>query len=380
MHSSEAGVPAIAPWPAGMRRPVKVAFLLQDFTMGGIASWVYTICEELHRTDPGAFEFHFIATHGWVIQPRFSAIGHPVFLGRAQQAPNWIVWLRVAAYLRRLRPDIIQFSNLKIYRDIARLVRPRVVIDRKAGPRTMTRYDLRGVDAVISQNQAMYDALNIDAARKCLIYHGVDIPAMNAVAPDRLGFAPGDFIVGQVSRLGAGQNHEMLIDAVRNLRERHAQVKLVLVGGSTPQAGSVDYLSRLREYAKPLGEHAVFTGSVDDPVPYMAGFQVATCTSTRAIAEGAPRKLIEPMALGIPCVTTDSGTTREVIQDGVNGFMVADGDLDQMVDRIERLLSDAGLYRTFSERSRATVAEKFDIVKQAQKIRAFYLTVLANAS
>lgn len=348
--------------------------------MGGIASWIHTICEELHRNDPGLFEFHFIATHGWVIQPRFHSIGRPVFLGRQGKPPNWMVWLRVAAYLRKLRPDVIQFSNLKAYRDIARLVRPPVVIERKAGLRTMTRYDLRGVDAVISQNQEMFDALEIDASKKFLVYHGVDIAAMNATTPNRLGFEPGAFVIGQVSRLGRGQNHELLIDAVIELRKRYPQVKLVLVGGTTPQPGSVDYLSRLREHAKPLGDSVVFPGSVDEPVPYIAGFQVATCTSIRAIAEGAPRKLIEPMALGIPCVTTDSGATKEVVEDGVNGFVVPDGDLDQMVRRLEQLIVDQALYRLFSDRARETVSEKFDIVKQADKIRTIYLTLIAGST
>lgn len=361
---------------ASVRRPVRVAFLLQDFTMGGIASWIYTICHEIHRTDPGAFEFHFIATHGWVIQPRFHEIGRPVFLGREGRPPNWLVWRRVYAYLRKLQPDIIQFSNLKAYRDISRRVKPPVVIERKAGMRTMARFDLTGVDAVISQNQEMFDALKIDASRKFLVYHGVDIEAMNAVAPNRLGFGPEAFVIGQVSRLGGGQNHKLLVDAVIALRRTYPQVKLVLVGGSTPQAGSVDDMALLREYVKPLGEHAVLPGSIDDPVPYLAGFQVGTCTSTREIAEGAPRKLIEPMALGIPCVTTDSGATREVVEDGVNGFVVPDGDLDQMVRRLEQLIVDKALYRTFADRSRETVSQKFDVVKQAGKVREIYLTLL----
>ena len=366
--------------PSSERRPVKVAFLLQDFTMGGISSWIYTIGKELHRTDPGVFEFHFVATHGWVIQDRFHQIGHAVFLGRQGKAPNWFVWRRVQAYLRRLQPDIIQFSNLKAYKDIACRVKPPVVIDRKAGLRTMNRYDLKGIDAVIFQNQGMFDTLKFDASKKFLVYHGVDIEAMKAATPNRLGFGPEAFVIGQVSRLGGGQNHQLLIDAVIEVRKRHPQVKLVLVGGTTPQAGSVDDLSLLRERAKPLGDNVVFPGSVDDPVPYIAGFQVGTCTSIRAIAEGAPRKLIEPMALGIPCVTTDSGATREVVEDGVNGFVVPDGDLNKMVRRLEQLIVDPVLYRTLSDRARDTVARKFDVVSQAAKIRDIYLTLIAGST
>jgi glycosyltransferase involved in cell wall biosynthesis len=359
---------------------VKVAFLLQDFTMGGISQWIYTVCRELHRCDPGAWDFHFIATHGWVIQERFQQIGRAVYLGRPNKRPNWFVWRRVTAYLRRLAPDIVQFSNLEVYLDICRRVKPPVVIDRKAGLRTLDRYDLRGVDAVISQNQQVFDAIEGEAPKTFLAYHGVDIEELNAVIPNRLGFGPEAFIVGQVSRLGEGQNHELLVDAVITLRRRHPQVKLVLVGGTTPQAGSVDRLPILRNYASPLSDDAVILGPVDEPYPYIAGFNVATCTSTRGFTEGAPRKLIEPMAMGIPCVTTDSGATSEVVENGVNGFVVPDGDLDGLVRRLEQLIADAPLHQTFATSARETVSRKFNIVNQSKKVRSIYLMLLAESS
>src|SRR5205814_5476827 len=115
--------------------------------------------------------------------------------------------------------------------DIARRVKPPVVIERKAGMRTIGRYDLRGVDAVISQNQEVFDAVDIDASKKFVVYHGVDIKAMNDVRPNRLAFGPEDFVIGQVSRLGRGQNHKLLIDAVIALRQRYPHVKLLLIGG-----------------------------------------------------------------------------------------------------------------------------------------------------
>ena len=380
MRSCEQGASTTTPWPRDVSRPVKVAFLLQDFTMGGISQWIYTVCRELHRCDPGAWDFHFIATHGWVIQERFQQIGRAVYLGRPNKRPNWFVWRRVTAYLRRLAPDIVQFSNLEVYLDICRRVKPPVVIDRKAGLRTLDRYDLRGVDAVISQNQQVFDAIEGEAPKTFLAYHGVDIEELNAVTPNRLGFGPEAFIVGQVSRLGEGHNHELLVDAVITLRRRHPQVKLVLVGGTTPQAGSVDRLPILRNYASPLSDDAVILGPVDEPYPYIAAFNVATCTSTRGFTEGAPRKLIEPMAMGIPCVTTDSGATSEVVENGVNGFVVPDGDLDGLVRRLEQLIADAPLHQAFATSARETVSRKFNIVNQSKKVRSIYLMLLAESS
>ena len=153
----------------------------------------------------------------------------------------------------------------------------------------------------------------------------------------------------------------------------------MLVGGTTPQAGSVDRLPILRNYASPLSDDAVILGPVDEPYPYIAGFNVATCTSTRGFTEGAPRKLIEPMAMGIPCVTTDSGATSEVVENGVNGFVVPDGDLDGLVRRLEQLIADAPLHQAFATSARETVSRKFNIVNQSKKVRSIYLMLLAES-
>jgi glycosyltransferase involved in cell wall biosynthesis len=152
----------------------------------------------------------------------------------------------------------------------------------------------------------------------------------------------------------------------------------VLVGGTTPQAGAVDLLPELRARAAPLGDSVRFTGDVSEPFALMAGFDIATVTSTREVSEGIPRKLVEPMARGIPCVTTDSGACPEAVDDEVNGFVVEDGNVAQMADRIERLVTDRALYAKFSAAAREKVERVFDIRVEAQKVRTIYLDAYAR--
>lgn len=75
---------------------------------------------------------------------------------------------------------------------------------------------------------------------------------------------------------------------------------------------------------------------------------VYICTSDY---EGLSNSLLEAMAVGLPCVTTDSGGggAKAVIEDGSNGFLVPVGDVDFMVDRIHRLIEDKSLMNSFSE-------------------------------
>ena len=183
-------------------------------------------------------------------------------------------------------------------------------------------------------------------------------------------------IIGQVSRIGRAQNHALLIDAVTRLRERYPHVKLVLVGGTTQQPGAVDLLPELRERARPLGDNVVLTGYVAVSDVLVAGFDIATSTSTRDLTEGAPRKLIEPMAFGIPCVTTDSGATREVVENGVEGFVVEDNNLPQFTECLERLVVDQALRARMGHAARAKVERRFDIRCNAQEMKRIWLSLL----
>ena len=54
-------------------------------------------------------------------------------------------------------------------------------------------------------------------------------------------------------------------------------------------------------------------------------------------------KAIEFMACGVPVVASAVGVNREIIEDGVNGFLAANP--DQWVDKLLRLLSDADAAR-----------------------------------
>ena len=123
-----------------------------------------------------------MCTHGWEIRDRFHEVGKAVFLGNAGRTPNWFVWRRVTRYLKHLKPDIIQFSNLREYRDVSRCVRPHIVIERKAGLRTLKRYDLGGVDAVVCQNRQVLELLKFPPERKFLVYHGIDLEGLRMLS------------------------------------------------------------------------------------------------------------------------------------------------------------------------------------------------------
>ena len=70
-------------------------------------------------------------------------------------------------------------------------------------------------------------------------------------------------------------------------------------------------------------------------------------------------KAIEFMACGVPVVASAVGVNREIIQDGVNGFLASTD--DEFADKLERLLADPALRRRFAEAGRKTIVERYSL-------------------
>jgi glycosyltransferase involved in cell wall biosynthesis len=341
--------------------PAKIAFLLQDFAIGGIETCLYNIARELKSE----FEFHFIATHVKHIQPKFNDVGRAVYLpiGRS-----------LVKYLKENKFSIAQTHNMREYVDAALDANVPIIIERIAGNRVASnRRD--GVDWVIASNKGTLPLIEktISSDRISVVYNGVDIEFINSAPADRCGFSSNDVIVGRVSRLGRGQNIHMLIRAMTRVNAIHPEAKLVIVGGISRMPGAENVLPELLKLAKPLGKNVVFTGEIDQPFSLVNGFDIATCVSNH---EGVPNSLIEAMACRKPIVSTDVGQVSELVDHEKNGFLFPCNDEESLVNLLMKLIPDASLQKKLGENGFDKVRQHFDIRAQAQIYKNLYQRLL----
>ena len=85
-------------------------------------------------------------------------------------------------------------------------------------------------------------------------------------------------------------------------------------------------------------------------------------------------KTIQYMAVGVPCVVSDIGRNREIVQDGVNGFLVRSD--EEWYDRLARLLSNASLRHRLGMAGRQTVEDRFAM----QRYLPTYVDVFRKAA
>jgi glycosyltransferase involved in cell wall biosynthesis len=87
--------------------------------------------------------------------------------------------------------------------------------------------------------------------------------------------------------------------------------------------------------------------------------------------EGLPMSLLEAMAWGLAPICTPIGSIPEYIEDGVNGLLVRPGDVEELAEKIERVVLDGNLRAQLGQRARATV-EPLDVDVYAQRVSKLY--------
>jgi glycosyltransferase involved in cell wall biosynthesis len=96
--------------------------------------------------------------------------------------------------------------------------------------------------------------------------------------------------------------------------------------------------------------------------------------------EGLPVIVLESLAAGVPVVATAVGGTPEVVQDGINGFLVPPGDPAALARRIGDMLSDEVRRRAMGEQGRRLIREQFTFAAQAREYERLFATLLRPSS
>jgi len=154
--------------------------------------------------------------------------------------------------------------------------------------------------------------------------------------------------VACVANFRPKKRHDLLLDGFALVRKEVPDAKLMLLGDGP-------LLERVHERAHQLelGDSVEFTGSVDI-WPVLAEAQVFALPSD---FEGLPLALLEGMAAGLPVVASAVEGNTDVVDPGVNGYLIAPGDVNALAERLIVLLTDAQLRKRMGSAARATAEE-----------------------
>lgn len=182
-------------------------------------------------------------------------------------------------------------------------------------------------------------------------------------------------LIVMVSRLLADKGVLELIEAGKLLRQRGVACRIALVGDADPE--NVHAVSDEVLHAAESTGAVELWGRRSDVADIYKQADIAVLPSYR---EGLPKSLIEAAACGLPIVTTDVPGCREIVNEGVNGFLVPVKQSEPLADALGKLVQDADLRRKMGERSREKAIAEFDVTLVVQETFAIYEELLRGSA
>jgi colanic acid/amylovoran biosynthesis glycosyltransferase len=226
-----------------------------------------------------------------------------------------------------------------------------------AGVVTVSDYNLRHLRATYGPS----------AARVERVYNGLDLAEFNYLPPRERPAR-----VASVGRLVEKKGFGVLIEACARLARDGRRFECVVAG-----AGELE--AELREQVARLGLGASVRlvgprpqGEVVRLIQSSAAFAAPCVVGADGNRDGLPTVLLEAMASGTPCVSTDVTGIPEILRDGETGLMVAQHDPPALARALARLLDDADLRVRLAEGARRLVEAEFDIKRNAARVRELF--------
>jgi len=232
----------------------------------------------------------------------------------------------------------------------------------------------------VSVADAMTDRMvNAGIARRekfITLYSGMDVDLfLNSEATRQevrrqLGYDHDQIVVGKVARLFNLKGHSDVIRAARSVVDRQPKVQFLFVGD-----GILKDSLRLEISRNNLDKHFQFTGLVAPRrvAELMGAMDLVVHASLR---EGLARALPQALIAGKPVVSYDVDGAREVVMQGVTGYLIPPCNVVQLGEAIAKLVGDQESRRRMGQEGSRQLRGLFRHQAMTESLRKLYQSLL----
>lgn len=255
---------------------------------------------------------------------------------------NIIYLKRLKDYIKEIDPDIILgFLPEPSYRllILKPFIKSPVIISDRNDPkieyaslksRTIMKFLYKRADGFVFQTDEARDYFCKKIQDKSIV---IANPVDDRFLKTKyVGYKSTEFI--NVGRLNEQKNQILLIESFKDVIKKYPNYKLLIYG-----EGSLK--NELSMYIKDnkLNNNVKLCGNVDD-IDNILKDKKGFILSSKY--EGMPNALMEAMAVGVPCISTDCpcGGPRELIKNNINGLLVKSNDKNELVSAMYKIIEN----------------------------------------
>ena len=343
--------------------------------VGGVERVLLNLIEDLYKE----FEIHIITSlpnkNEW--EPEFkkfsSRILHLPHIAAKRHQP-WFI----AEYVKALKIDVVLMTNsipayqsIPLIRRFSSTVKIFDLLHTHGRPEehdaflpiAMPYNDLINKRVVISEYLKKYYCSNYHVSKHhvAVIYNSIGKDVINKIIAAKkwnniLRRNEEEFIISYLGRLTIDKNPLRLIEIAKIVVKDNKHTNIIFaIGGDGPLKTNMDKM--IKDWG--LSNNVKMLGHVSDSLNLMAASDLTILTSDM---EGIPMSVLESMSVGVPVIAPAVGGIPEIVDDGVDGYLIRFSNIDitkRFAERIIKIANNPTHRKEIVANTRKKVVNKF---------------------
>ena len=307
--------------------------------------------------------------------------GIPVILLRMRGEADFWAAARLALILKRRQCQLIHYHDAhavmlgalasRMAQVPLRVLTRRVDFALNENPLSRWKYQ-KNIDAFIAVSTGVREVLvkgGIDPQKIYVVPDGIDFTPYEenkekGALRRELNFTSADYVVGIVAHLADHKGHKYLIEAVRLLKEKLPQVRLIVVGEGPLK---LELSRQVKDFH--LEDVVFFLGFREDIPRILASLDLFVLSSHM---EGLGSSLLEAMASRLPVVATQVGGIPDVVIHQETGLLVPPKNPAALAEAILEMYNHREKAQKMGQRGYEVVHEKFSAEAMAGRVINVY--------
>ncbi len=377
-----------------MKKKIKIAHIITKMELGGAQQNTLYTLKHLNREK---FETILISGKGGMLtQETFLSLTNRVFfIGELVRKINplfdFIALIKIWHLLKKEKINLVHTHSSKagiLGRWAAKLAGVPYIIHTYHGfgfndyQKWPVRWLFIGIERITAFITAKLVVVSGENTKKAMankigkknqyvvIHSGVKIkelsfnPIIKKEKRKEFGFRDEDFVIGMIACFKPQKDPLSFILLAHKVSACLPQAKFLLVGDGLLRPSIEKLISKLN-----LQEKIQLPGWRRDIPQLIQSFDIMVLTS---LWEGLPRVFLEAMVLGVPVVATNVDGAREVIKNGINGFLVPPKDVASMAEKVVYLFKNEEKRKKMGIQSKTMLSSSFDIDQMVKEIEKLY--------
>ena len=233
-------------------------------------------------------------------------------------------------------------------------------------PEIIYEHIVKHADLILAISPYLRDKAKSYGCKKIIYFHSfvdvnlfnVDLNARKKMRED-LRIEDNCIVVGYTGSFGYGEGIPNLLRAFKNLLKNHSNIKMILMGRK--EAKSDDDIPTLVKDLNFENKVIIMPPQPHEEVPkYLSACDITCCPKIDIELNRAanPIKVVEYLSMGLPTVCSSVGGITYTIEDGVDGLLVKPGDVKDLEEKLEWIISNPERSREIGKMGREKAIEK----------------------